>query len=39
MLGASFDFGYINLRISCSESAVFKLCSLVDVILDIVVPL
>lgn len=39
MLGFSFDFGYINFRISCSEPALDRLCSLFDVVLDMVMPL
>jgi len=39
MLGFSFDFGYINFRISLSESAVVKLWLSVGVVLDMVMPL
>jgi len=39
MLGFSFDFGYINFRISCSKSAVAKLWLSVGVVLDMVMPL
>ena len=39
MLGFFFDFGYINVKISFSESAVVKLWLSVGVVLDMVMPL